>query len=45
MAAKLTQLIYGTSSHAAVLLIFENAKMVSNIMTHKASISANAKPI
>ena len=44
MAAKLTQLIYGTSSHAAVDDILPNHKIVSNIITHMQIISAKAQP-
>jgi hypothetical protein len=45
MEAKLTRQINGTNNHAAVLLIFANAKMVSTIKIHITIISAKAQPI
>src|SRR3989344_4128654 len=42
--AKLTQRIYGTKSHAAVLEIFLNIKIVTTMAAHKSTITANALP-
>ena len=44
MAAKLTQLIYGTSNHTAAGDILPNHKIVSNIISHIKIISAKAQP-
>ena len=44
MAAKLTQLIYGTSSHAAGLLIEAKEKKVARIAIQRIIISTTAHP-